>query len=50
MKTIKAGLIFAKDVKEYITYGINSGILRAKDVKLGAQGVEYSVDGELGGG
>ena len=37
---------FAKDVKEYITYGINSGILRAKDVKLGAQGVEYSVDGE----
>ena len=42
----KSWSYFAKDVKEYITYGINSGILRAKDVKLGAQGVEYSVDGE----
>lgn len=42
----KSWAYFAKDVKEYITYGINSGILRAKDVKLGAQGVEYSVDGE----
>ena len=40
----KSWAYFAKDVKEYITYGINSGILRAKDVKLGAQGVEYSVD------
>lgn len=40
----KSWSYFAKDVKEYITYGINSGILRAKDVKLGAQGVEYSVD------
>ena len=38
---------FAKDVKEYITYGINSGLLRAKDIKLGAQGVEYSVDDKL---
>lgn len=42
----KSWAYFAKDVKEYITYGIKSGILRAKDVKLGAQGVEYSVDGE----
>ena len=42
----KSWAYFAKDVKEYITYGINYGILRAKDVKLGAQGVEYSVDGE----
>lgn len=42
----KSWSYFAKDVKEYITYGINSGILRAKDVMLGAQGVEYSVDGE----
>lgn len=42
----KSWAYFAKDVKEYITYGINSGILRAKDVKLGAQGVEYSVDNE----
>lgn len=42
----KSWAYFAKDVKEYITYGINSGILRAKEVKLGAQGVEYSVDGE----
>lgn len=40
----KSWAYFAKDVKEYITYGINSGILRAKDVRLGAQGVEYSVD------
>ena len=42
----KSWSYFAKDVKEYITYGINSGILRAKDVRLGAQGVEYSVDNE----
>lgn len=42
----KSWSYFAKDVKEYITYGINSGILRAKDVKLGAQGVGYFVDGE----
>ena len=42
----KSWSYFAKDVKEYITYGINSGILRAKDVRLGAQGIEYSVDNE----
>lgn len=42
----KSWAYFAKDVNEYITYGINSGILRAKDVRLGAQGVEYSVDDE----
>ena len=40
----KSWSYFVKDVKEYITYGINSGILRAKDVRLGAQGVDYSVD------
>lgn len=40
----KSWAYFAKDVKEYITYGINSGILRAKDVRLSAQGVDYSVD------
>ncbi len=40
----KSWAYFAKDVKEYITYGINSGILRAKDVRLGAQGVDYSVN------
>ena len=42
----KSWSYFAKDVKEYITYGIYSGILRAKDVRLGAQGIEYSVDNE----
>lgn len=42
----KSWAYFAKDVKEYITYGINSGILRAKDVRLVAQGVEYFVDDE----
>lgn len=42
----KSWAYFAKDVKDYITYGINSGILRAKDVRLGAQGIEYSVDNE----
>lgn len=42
----KSWSYFAKDVIEYITYGINSGILRAKDVRLGAQGVEYFVDDE----
>lgn len=42
----KSWAYFAKDVNEYITYGINSGILRAKDVRLGAQGVEYFVDDE----
>lgn len=46
----KSWSYFAKDVKEYITYGINSGILRAKDVRLGAQGVEYSVDDEASAG
>lgn len=46
----KSWAYFAKDVKEYITYGINSGILRAKDVRLGAQGVEYFVDSEASAG
>ena len=30
--------------KEYITYGINSGQFRAKDIKLGIKGVKYSCD------
>ena len=45
----KSWSYFAKDAKEYITYGINAGILRAKKVKLGASGVEFLVeDGDLG--
>ena len=45
----KSWSYFVKDAKEYITYGINSGILRAKKVKLGASGVEFLVeDGDLG--
>lgn len=40
-----AGL-FEKDVRKYITYGIKNGDLRAKNVKLGAEGVEFiSSDG-----
>ena len=45
----KSWSYFVKDAKEYITYGINAGILRAKKVKLGASGVEFLVeDGGLG--
>lgn len=37
---------FEKDVREYITYGIEKGNLRAEKVKLGADGVEFiSSDG-----
>ena len=37
---------FEEDVREYITYGIKNGRLRAKNVKLGADGVEFiSSDG-----
>ena len=37
---------FEEDSKEYITYGIKSGKLRAKNVKLAADGVEFiSSDG-----
>lgn len=37
---------FEEDVKEYITYGIKSGKLRAKNIKLAADGVEFiSSDG-----
>ncbi len=38
----KSGIWFMQDVKNYITYGINHGQLRAKDVKLNANGVKYS--------
>ena len=34
---------FASDVDEYITYGINSGILRAEKIELAAEGVKYEV-------
>ena len=37
---------FEQDVKEYITYGIKNGDLRAKTIKLGQNGVEFiSQDG-----
>lgn len=37
---------FEKDVHEYITYGINNGELRAKNVKLSQNGIEFiSQDG-----
>ena len=35
---------FKKLSKKYITYGINSGEKRAKNVKLSVSGVEYSLD------
>ena len=34
---------FANDVDEYITYGINSGILKAEKIGLAAEGVKYEV-------
>lgn len=40
----KSWSYFADDVKEYITYGINSGILRAEKVELLAEGVKYQVE------
>lgn len=40
----KSWAYFANDVKRYITYGINSGILRAEEVKLLAEGVRYQVE------
>ena len=36
---------FASDVDEYITYGINSGILKAEKIELAAEGVKYEVRG-----
>ena len=38
---------FASDVDEYITYGINGGILKAEKIELAADGVKYEV-GEAG--
>lgn len=35
---------FASDVDEYITYGINSGILKAEKIELAAEGVKYEVE------
>ena len=34
---------FAGDVDEYITYGINGGILKAEKIELAAEGVKYEV-------
>ena len=34
---------FASDVDEYITYGINRGILKAEKIELAAEGVKYEV-------
>lgn len=36
---------FAGDVDEYITYGINGGILKAEKIELAAEGVKYEVRG-----
>ena len=41
----KSWSYFANDVDDYITYGINSGILRAEKVGLSAEGVNYEVGG-----
>ena len=35
---------FASDVDEYITYGINNGILKAEKIELAAEGVKYEVE------
>ena len=40
----KSWSYFVDDVKEYITYGINGGILRAEKVELLAEGVKYQVE------
>lgn len=40
----KTWAYFANDVKEYITYGVNSGMLRAKEVELQADGVQYQIE------
>ena len=41
----KSWSYFANDVDDYITYGINGGILRAEKVELSAEGVNYEVGG-----
>ena len=38
----RSGIWFMQDVKNYITYGINHGQLKASEIKLGASGVKYS--------
>lgn len=37
---------FTSDVKNHITYGIKSGKLRAENIKLGPDGVEYIIKGK----
>ena len=37
----KSWAYFAQDVKKYVTYGINSGILQAENITLKADGVRY---------
>ena len=39
----KSAKYFEEDVSEYITYGINKGKIKAENVKIGANGVEYSI-------
>lgn len=40
----KSAKYFKQDVKEYVTYGIESGEKRAKKIALAASGVEYVCD------
>lgn len=40
----KSWSYFADDVEEYITYGINNGILKAEDVELLVEGVRYKTE------
>ena len=37
----KSWAYFAQDVKKYVTYGINNGILQAENITLEADGVRY---------
>ena len=37
----KSWAYFAQDVKKYVTYGINNGILQAENITLKADGVRY---------
>ena len=39
---------FSSDVAKNITYGIKNGKLRAENIKLGAEGVEYTIKGNKG--
>ncbi|MBQ7802332.1 UDP-N-acetylmuramoyl-L-alanyl-D-glutamate--2,6-diaminopimelate ligase [Candidatus Saccharibacteria bacterium] len=41
----KSSKFFMRASKDYLTYGIKNGKLRAKDVECSVSGVKYSVDG-----